>query len=72
MNNIILSQGATSVINQLMNKDGFNEQKAMIAEAMSEATQLVTYCDAQDSILSFVLSQYNDLVNILATCQAAV
>lgn len=71
MNNIILSQGATSIINQLMNQDGLNEQKAMIAEAMSEATQLVTYCDAKDSILSFVLSQYNELVNILSTCQTA-
>lgn len=71
MNNIILSQGATSVINQLMNQDGLNEQKAMIAEAMSEAAQLVTYCDAKDSILSYVLSQYNELVNILSTCQTA-
>lgn len=32
MNNIILSQGATSIINQLMDQDGLNEQKAMIAE----------------------------------------
>lgn len=71
MNNIILSQGATSVINQLMDQDGLNEQKAMIAEAMSEAAQLVTNCDAKDSILSFVLSQYNELVNILSTCQTA-
>lgn len=71
MNNIILSQGATSIINQLMDQDGLNEQKAMIAEAMSEATQLVTYCDAKDSILSFVLCQYNELVNILSTCQTA-
>lgn len=54
-----------------MDQDGLNEQKAMIAEAMSEATQLVTYCDAKDSILSFVLSQYNELVNILSTCQTA-
>lgn len=71
MNNIILSQGAISVINQLMSQDGLNEQKAMIAEAMGEAAQLVTYCDAKDSILSFVLSQYNELVNILSTCQTA-
>lgn len=71
MNNIILSQGAISVINQLMDKDGFNDQKEMIAEAMSEATQLVTNCDAKDSILSFVLSQYYELVKILSTCQTA-
>lgn len=71
MNDIILSQGATSVIRQLMDQDGLNEQKAMIAEAMSEAIQLVTYCDAKDSILSFVLSQYNELLNILSTCQTA-
>lgn len=71
MNNIILSQGATSIINQLMDQDNLNEQKAMIADAMSEATQLVTCCDAKNSILSFVLSQYNELVNILSTCQTA-
>lgn len=71
MNNIILSQGAISVINQLMSQDGLNEQKAMIADAMGEAAQLVTYCDAKDSILSFVLSQYKELVDILSTCQTA-
>lgn len=72
MNTIILSQGEVAAINQLMNQDGLNERKAMIADAMSEAAKLVTYCDVQDSILSFVLSQYNDLVNILATCQATI
>ena len=56
MNFIILSQGAAAAINNLMNRDNLNETKAMIADAMSEATELTTNLEVEGSIITFVLS----------------
>lgn len=69
MNCIILSQGAAAAINNLMNRDNLNETKAMIADAMSEATELTTNLDVEGSIITFVLSQFNKLVETLSTCE---
>ena len=68
MNCIILSQGAAAAINNLMNRDNLNETKAMIADAMSEATELTTNLEVEGSIITFVLSQFNKLVETLSTC----
>jgi hypothetical protein len=69
MNCIILSQGAAAAINNLMNRDNLNETKAMIADAMSEATELTTNLEVEGSIITFVLSQFNKLVETLSTCE---
>lgn len=69
MNCIILSQGAAAAINNLMNRDKLNETKAMIADAMSEATELTTNLEVEGSIITFVLSQFNKLVETLSTCE---
>lgn len=69
MNCIILSQGAATAINNLMNRDNLNETKAMIADAMSEATELTTNLEVEGSIITFVLSQFNKLVETLSTCE---
>lgn len=69
MNCIILSQGAAAAINHLMNRDNLNETKAMIADAMSEATELTTNLEVEGSIITFVLSQFNKLVETLSTCE---
>ena len=69
MNCIILSQGAAAAINSLMNRDNLNETKAMIADAMSEATELTTNLEVEGSIITFVLSQFNKLVETLSTCE---
>lgn len=69
MNCIILSQGAVAAINNLMNRDNLNETKAMIADAMSEATELTTNLEVEGSIITFVLSQFNKLVETLSTCE---
>lgn len=69
MNCIILSQGAAAAINNLMNRDNMNETKAMIADAMSEATELTTNLEVEGSIITFVLSQFNKLVETLSTCE---
>nr|DAI59839.1 MAG TPA: hypothetical protein [Caudoviricetes sp.] len=69
MNFIILSQGAAAAINNLMNRDNLNETKAMIADAMSEATELTTNLEVEGSIITFVLSQFNKLVETLSTCE---
>lgn len=69
MNCIILSQGAAAAINNLMNRDNLNETKAMIADAMSEATELTTNLEVEGSIITFVLSQFNKLVETRSTCE---
>lgn len=69
MNCIILSQGAAAAIDNLMNRDNLNETKAMIADAMSEATELTTNLEVEGSIITFVLSQFNKLVETLSTCE---
>lgn len=69
MNSIILSQGAAAAINNLMRRENLNETKAMIADAMSEATELTMNLEVEGSIITFVLSQFNKLVETLSTCE---
>lgn len=69
MSNIILSKGATVAIQQLMCRENLNETKAMIADAMSEAAELTMNIEAEGSIITFVLSQFNKLVETLSTCE---
>lgn len=51
MSNIILSQGAAAAINNLMRLENLNETKAMIADAMSEATELTMNLEVEGSII---------------------